>query len=109
MTYALGLLSTILFTSNLAKCEFVASFDHGVASGDPLPGNVVIWTKATPRGASFQNIYVDWRVSEISLDLTEMSSLPPPNGTVKADGDSDFTVKVEVPDLSEGKVVIRIH
>ncbi|MBR9834833.1 MAG: alkaline phosphatase, partial [Alphaproteobacteria bacterium] len=24
------------------------SFDHGVASGDPLPDRVIIWTRVTP-------------------------------------------------------------
>jgi alkaline phosphatase D len=104
MSSHLARLAWFLCTLWHARCEFVASFDHGVASGDPLPGNVVIWTKVTPRSAALQSIYVDFRVSQSSLSLTNMFSLPAANGTTKADQESDFTVKVEVGNLEQGKV-----
>eukprot|EP01062_Namystynia_karyoxenos_P003033 TRINITY_DN11060_c0_g1_i2.p1 TRINITY_DN11060_c0_g1~~TRINITY_DN11060_c0_g1_i2.p1 ORF type:complete len:772 (+),score=164.73 TRINITY_DN11060_c0_g1_i2:68-2317(+) len=32
-----------------AAAEFLAAFDHGVASGDPWHDSIVLWTRATPR------------------------------------------------------------
>lgn len=44
-------------------------FDLGVASGDPLPEGVVLWTRLSPRvlaahGVGAQNIAVHWEVAE---------------------------------------------
>eukprot|EP00282_Hemiselmis_andersenii_P017236 CAMPEP_0114117080 /NCGR_PEP_ID=MMETSP0043_2-20121206/4839_1 /TAXON_ID=464988 /ORGANISM="Hemiselmis andersenii, Strain CCMP644" /LENGTH=135 /DNA_ID=CAMNT_0001209441 /DNA_START=270 /DNA_END=674 /DNA_ORIENTATION=- len=52
--------------------------------------------------------FVDWRVSQRSRDLTidtpHAEGSPVFNGTAQASADSDFTVKVDVEGLEEGKV-----
>ena len=105
---AAGLLCLLLrvLSSSPCFCQFVGSFNHGVASGDPLPGSVIIWTKLTPRISMTtgfaDNLIVDWRVSTNALDLTS-DSLPPHNGTAYAKAETDFTVKVDVKNLLQGK------
>jgi len=102
---ALGwaLLSLLLCGPVGARGEFVGSFDHGVASGDPLPGRVILWTKYTPRTSTLNFAYIDYRVAKDSRALTDMAALPPPNGTVRTDEDSDFTAKVDIGGLEQGQ------
>ncbi|MFE6776826.1 alkaline phosphatase D family protein [Streptomyces sp. NPDC057702] len=76
------------------------AFLHGVASGDPLPDGVLLWTRVTPspdavpgsgRGAALD---VAWEVSE-SKDFTTVIA----RGTVRATAASDHTVKADVRGL----------
>ncbi|MBC3987139.1 alkaline phosphatase D family protein [Streptomyces sp. AC536] len=76
------------------------AFAHGVASGDPLPDGVLLWTRVTPspdavpgsgRGAAVE---VTWEVSE-SQDF----AAPTARGSVRATADSDHTVKADVRGL----------
>ena len=39
------------------------AFLHGVASGDPLPGSVILWTRVTPL-AGTGPVTVTWEVTE---------------------------------------------
>lgn len=75
------------------------AFAHGVASGDPLPDRVLVWTRLTPspdatpgsgRGAPTP---VRWEVSTPAGD-------PVRSGTVTATADTDHTVKVDVTGLA---------
>ncbi|MFF5717172.1 alkaline phosphatase D family protein [Streptomyces buecherae] len=76
------------------------AFPHGVASGDPLPDGVLLWTRVTPspdavpgsgRGAAVE---VSWEVSE-----TRDFAAPTARGSVRATADSDHTVKADVRGL----------
>ena len=78
-------------------------FLHGVASGDPLPTAVVLWTRVTPsadatpgsgRGARVQ---VDW---EVATD--ESFTRIVRRGRVSTGTERDHTVKVDATGLSPG-------
>ena len=71
-------------------------FAHGVASGDPLPEAVVIWTRVTTDAS--EAIEVWW---EMALD--EAFTQRTAQGTATTDGSRDFTVKVDVSDLVWGR------
>ncbi|WP_058044841.1 alkaline phosphatase D family protein [Streptomyces roseifaciens] len=75
-------------------------FLHGVASGDPLPDGVLLWTRVTPspdavpgsgRGA---DVEVAWEVAE-----DEAFGRVVARGTVTATAASDHTVKADVRGL----------
>ena len=70
----------------------VASFEHGVASGDPTQTQVIIWTRVTTE-ASY--VDVSWQVS-----ATEDFSSIEQSGTFTTDTSRDFTVKVDVQNLN---------
>src|SRR6218665_1248991 len=94
----LSLLSFISFsqehTLRLQGC--LKPFYHGVASGDPLPNNVIIWTRVTPDSTQIdQTIVVTWRVAT-DTGMTNIVQ----TGVVLTDSSADFTVKVDVPGLS---------
>ncbi|WP_050918571.1 alkaline phosphatase D family protein [Vibrio campbellii] len=69
-----------------------ASFEHGVASGDPTQTQVIIWTRVTTE-ASY--VDVSWQVS-----ATEDFSSIEQSGTFTTDTSRDFTVKVDVQNLN---------
>lgn len=69
-----------------------ASFEHGVASGDPTQTQVIIWTRVTME-ASY--VDVSWQVS-----ATEDFSSIEQSGTFTTDTSRDFTVKVDVQNLN---------
>jgi len=73
--------------------ESLYPFYYGVASGDPAPGQVVIWTKVVPNAGS-QPIEVSWEVAGDTTFSRIVSS-----GTQSTDSSSHFTVKVEVNGL----------
>ena len=79
-------------------------FEHGVASGDPLSDAVVIWTRISTLEApaeppeSNDPLEVWW---EMSLDEAFEERVA--QGTLRTDPGSDFTVKVDVPDLVWGR------
>ena len=68
-------------------------FYHGVASGDPLPNAVIIWTRVTPED-SLGVIEVEWEVSAAD-DFKNMIQ----SGTFETSPDFDYTVKVDVQGL----------
>jgi len=76
------------------------SFDHGIASGDPLPDRVILWTHVTP-DPEHPNIAipVSYTVFEdeamtVPVDYSEGFATP----------NRDFTVKVDVDGLKPGTV-----
>jgi alkaline phosphatase D len=79
----------------LALCE-VASFEHGVASGDPLADRVVIWTRVTP--GSRDIVPVHWEVAQDSRFRRVVQ-----HGHTFTDESVDFTVKVDVERLRPGR------
>lgn len=70
-------------------------FRHGVASGDPLPDRVVIWTRPTTDAPSLD---VRW---EIARDPNFSRVLA--SGTVEARAENDHCVKVDVEGLEPGR------
>lgn len=72
-------------------------FRHGIASGDPLPNAVIIWTHVTPPGT--QPVSVAWIVAR-DADFTDVVA----QGTAQTSADADYTVKVDVRDLAPDTV-----
>jgi alkaline phosphatase D len=74
-----------------ASDDSAAVFAHGVASGDPLPDRVVLWTRVAGAAAP---VSVAW---EIATDPTFDAIVAA--GTVETTGDIDHTVKVDAMGL----------
>ena len=77
-----------------------ASFEHGVASGDPLSDRVIIWTRATPSsnydGRDFE---ITWQVA-----ADEQFSKIVKSGSFVTNANRDFTVKVDVTGLNANTI-----
>ncbi|WP_328298167.1 alkaline phosphatase D family protein [Streptomyces sp. NBC_00435] len=75
-------------------------FLHGVASGDPLPDGILLWTRVTPTAASVPGsgagpaVPVGWELAEDKAFSRVVAS-----GTVTASATSDHTVKADVRGL----------
>ncbi|WP_405165385.1 alkaline phosphatase D family protein [Nocardia sp. NBC_01499] len=80
-------------------------FRHGVASGDPLPNGVILWTRvtvsddATPGSGVGESASVRWEIA----DDESFGNLAA-SGNVTATASSDHTVKVDVSGLAPGRV-----
>jgi phosphodiesterase/alkaline phosphatase D-like protein len=73
-------------------------FAHGVASGDPGPRSVVIWTRVSPADASDATpITVVWETAADEA-FTDMRG----KGEAQTGPARDWTVKVELTDLEPG-------
>jgi alkaline phosphatase D len=70
-------------------------FAHGVASGDPGPSSVVIWTRVS---GSKEPVAVDWYVASDSAMLNVVA-----HGQFTTDAQRDYTVKPIVDGLEPGK------
>jgi alkaline phosphatase D len=76
------------------------AFLHGVASGDPLPDGVLLWTRVTPTSDALPgsgrgpDVAVGWEVAEDRAFARIVA-----RGTTTATGASDHTVKVDVRGL----------
>jgi len=78
-------------------------FVHGVASGDPLPDRVIIWTRITPSGDALPGSGVGPTVSltwQVATDPGFANVVR--DGAVTAGPDTDHTVKVDVTGLRPG-------
>ncbi|MFF7444773.1 MULTISPECIES: alkaline phosphatase D family protein [unclassified Streptomyces] len=81
-------------------------FTLGVASGDPQPGSVVLWTRLAPApyqpdgGLPAERVDVDW---EVALD--ETFALVIARGTAVAHPEFHHTVHVEAEGLTPGRVL----
>jgi alkaline phosphatase D len=69
----------------------VSEFRYGVASGDPLPDRVILWTRA--QGPTD----LRWEVAEDSEFQSVINS-----GSIESTAHSDFTVSVDVGGLEPG-------
>lgn len=75
------------------------SFDHGVASGDPLDDRVILWTRITPADAKADGqIAYSWRLNPIDRRAGGAKS-----GQGVTDAGRDWTVKVDVAGLDAGR------
>jgi len=74
----------------------LAPFYHGVASGDPLPDAVIIWTRVTlPEEEPAE---LQWRMATDTLFTNIVAS-----GMAVADASTDWTVQVDVTGLAAGQ------
>jgi alkaline phosphatase D len=90
--------STVLSTS--ASSAPTDVFAHGVASGDPLPDAVVLWTRVTPTADCLPGagrgpeVDVTWEVArDADFELVVR------RGTVRTGPRQDHTVKIDATDL----------
>jgi hypothetical protein len=94
--------------------SYAPGFSSGVASGDPLPGQIILWTRFQVPGdqsakaaadpantaytygyspaAGFLPVAVSWWVN----DVPSASPTPSAQGTYTTDGSRDWTVKLDV-------------
>lgn len=70
-------------------------FGHGVASGDPLPDAVILWTRVS--GGSADPIEVWWEIAEDPAFEHRVQV-----GTKQATSETDFTMKVDALGLTAG-------
>src|SRR5699024_7736717 len=76
-------------------------FLHGVASGDPMPDRVILWTRVTPSPDAVPgsglggDVVVDWEVSPDPTFATITHA-----GTVATDAGRDHTVKLDATGLA---------
>ncbi|MGB3171001.1 alkaline phosphatase D family protein [Rhodococcus sp. BGS-1C] len=97
---ATGVAGALPRVARAQGAEFVP-FAHGVASGDPTPDAVIVWTRVTPTpdarpGSGVGPVTsVRWRVAT-DPELTNLVR----SGTVSTSADVDHTVKVDVDGLS---------
>jgi alkaline phosphatase D len=69
-------------------------FYHGVASGDPLPDGILLWTRVTPAPGVDTAVLVRWTIA-----LDTGMTLAVQQGQVWTGADRDFTVKADVTGL----------
>ncbi|MBO9520017.1 MAG: alkaline phosphatase D family protein [Nocardioidaceae bacterium] len=77
-----------------------APFVHGIASGDPLPRQVILWTRVTPSAEAMPGsgigpvVDVDWEVATTPAFTTIVAS-----GSTSTGPDADHTVHVDAAGL----------
>jgi alkaline phosphatase D len=82
-----------------AQQPAAASFDHGVASGDPMQDKVILWTKVTPFDTALNQVDVAW---EVAMDAAFSNVVD--QGSSTAITGSDFTIKIDMQGLNAGTV-----
>lgn len=92
MSFSPFVLITILVSSGLSA-KAAGPFAHGVASGDPLPNGLIIWTRVTPQNP--RPAVVRWQVATDEKMVSVIRS-----GQVQTDSATDYTVKVDVSGLA---------
>lgn len=98
-----ALLCLLAAAAGVTAQEIPVSFQHGVASGDPLSNNIILWTRVTPRelnetALATLTLPVKWVVS-MSSSFSSIAA----SGQFTTSADRDFTVKVEAYGLKPGK------
>ncbi|HEY9025351.1 MAG TPA: alkaline phosphatase D family protein [Burkholderiaceae bacterium] len=71
------------------------TFQHGVASGDPLSDRVILWTRVTPASGSTGSVAVTCTVATDTALANVVAML-----SLSADATHDYTVKVDVTGLT---------
>jgi alkaline phosphatase D len=76
------------------------SFQHGVASGDPLTDRVILWTRVTPRHPDMaEDIAVRWQMATDAAMQMVVAG-----GGLATSARTDYTVKVDAAGLLPGHV-----
>lgn len=86
-------------TTIVTEQEPAASFNHGVASGDPMSDKVILWTRVTPTDAAVTSVDVAW---EVATDSSFSSLIG--EGMTSTTSEADFTVKIDMQGLNAGTV-----
>ncbi|MGE5500404.1 MAG: alkaline phosphatase D family protein [Ignavibacteriales bacterium] len=79
-----------------ARASQKISFQHGVASGDPMQDGVVIWTRLTPADPKAERASANYVVTTANGKRVQ-------NGRVFTSAARDFTAKVELTGLEPGR------
>ncbi|MYW66267.1 alkaline phosphatase [Streptomyces sp. SID8379] len=93
-------LAAPLLGAQTAHATEAPAFLHGVASGDPLPDGVLLWTRVTPTAEAVPgsgkgpDTQVSWELAEDQAFRTVVS-----RGSTTASAASDHTVKADVRGL----------
>ena len=82
------------FTANTKLAA--GTFAHGIASGDPLGGAVILWTRITPDDPTAGPVEVIWEMDQ-DEDFGTLSA----SGSFTTTAARDWTVKVDAADLDE--------
>lgn len=96
-----GVAATPLSNSGAAAAPTGRAFRHGVASGDPFPDSVLLWTRvtpsedATPGSGNGPDVAVRW---EVATD--EQFRQVVARGSLRTGARRDHTVKVDVRGLN---------
>ncbi|MGO1298246.1 MAG: alkaline phosphatase D family protein [Vibrio sp.] len=72
-----------------------ATFEHGIASGDPSTDSVILWTRVTPQSEG--NVTVAWEVA-LDSQFTQLIT----SGDTVTNAKRDYTVKVDAIGLDSG-------
>lgn len=88
-------IASLLAFGSWLPLDAATQFLHGVASGDPAPDSVVLWTRATPDNPG--PVSLTWQVS-LSPEFTN----PILSGTLVTDATRDYTAKVIPEGLQAG-------
>nr|WP_128377973.1 alkaline phosphatase D family protein [Streptomyces cavernae] len=89
-----------LATAVPARAAEVPAFQHGVASGDPLPDGILLWTRVTPTADAVPgsglgpDTEVSWTVATDKA-FTDVVA----KGSTKASATTDHTVKADIRGL----------
>lgn len=81
-------------------------FYHGVASGDPLPSAVVLWTRYTP--VANAPVDLELRIARVDAKLAVEDHLDPAVNrnlrrmAITVNGSSDWVAKIDLTDLQPG-------
>ena len=94
----LGLGAALPAKASAASYGGNVSFNHGIASGDPLADRVILWTRITPASATSEAISYRWTMTPVGSASGEVRS-----GSGVTDTTRDFTVKVDVTGLRAGQ------
>ncbi len=91
----------LIATGRASAAPASAVFAHGVASGDPLPGGVILWTRVTPTPESTPGSGVG-PATEVIWEISRDGSFASPaaSGRVTTSAATDHTVKVDVDGLA---------
>lgn len=83
-------------TENLS---FIPRFEHGVASGDPTPTSIILWTRISgaPDGES-PVLNVQWEISKTEDFKTIIKT-----GIQSTGAKSDYTLKIDATGLKSGQ------
>src|SRR6266511_5349566 len=99
LTAGAGVVAAATLTGVASAASTV--FQHGVASGDPLPGGILLWTRVTPTPESTPasgagpTVTVDWQIAADASFTAVVQS-----GSVSTGPERDHTVKVDVSGLT---------
>lgn len=75
--------------------DTTVAFSHGVASGDPQPDRVMLWTRATP--SRNEALQLRWQVATDAAFASVVAQ-----GTTSTGAERDYTVKVDAIGLQPG-------